>query len=387
MARRRDPDSGRLLAEGVHPVVSDRTGDVTYRARVSYGSGKNRQHESRTFKHALAAEEWVHQRRLEMSRGLFEAPSMVTVEEYFDIWFLRRARDWSGSRQRSVQATWERYIEPELGHMRMTQVTRRHVQRVVDRIIRAGCSSRTARIYLVAVRAMFRDAIIDEVALRNPCHDLDYPKEQRVRRPTWSVLELRKFLMELQRGEYRFRAPMIFIAATGCRIGEALALHWEDIDFENNTVWIHRTLSSDATGKLQVVNRTKTSADGRVIPLPQWLQQEIRQDAAATGLVWSLNGKSILPTLVRTEYYQVIAKLGLKRIRIHDIRHTVGTLLHANNVDLRTIQDFLGHEHQRTTEAYLHPHLSVLRDGVEAVSRSLGYDTPSTTTSRKKEAI
>lgn len=387
MARRRDPQTGKLLPEGIYPVVSERTGVVRYRARSTYMSGGKRRHISKTKASPEAAIEWKLETDLKLNRGIIDEPNKITVSTYFESWYRQRSPNWSGSRQRAVQSSWKKYVLPEIGHLPVNQVARRHIQRLIETIIEGGCSSRTAGIYIAGVRSMFRDAIIDDIIQRNPCHDLVYPKQPRTKRPTWSVLELRRYIGHLQSSDTPHRTVLLFIAATGCRIGEALALHWQDIDLIDRTVWIHRTLSSDVYGRLKVVNRTKTSEDGRVIPLPSWLCDELDKVKKETGLVWSQDGRTILPNDVRDNHYATIDTLKLTPLRVHDLRHTVGSILHANGVDYRTIQDLLGHENSQTTlNTYVHPHMSMLRQGVDTVSRSLGYSESDTTTSRESEA-
>ena len=83
MARKRDPVSGRLLLEGVHPRVSPATGTVTYRARLSWVAGGQRQHESRSFKDARAAEDWLTAMQVDIRHGRRVDVSAMTVADYY----------------------------------------------------------------------------------------------------------------------------------------------------------------------------------------------------------------------------------------------------------------------------------------------------------------
>lgn len=388
MARKRDPLTGKLLPQGIHPMISDRTGEVTYRARVDYMEGTKRKYRSRVEKSVEAATTWQLRTRMRIQMGRDPDPTRITVNEYFHDWFARCVPDWSGSRQRSVMSTWNIHIEPAIGTIRLDKVRRFHIQEIIDAIVGNGCSSRTARVYMVQVTCMFKDALINGVIEQSPCHDLTYPKEKRIKRPVWLAEELHRYLTELHSGSYRYAGPLTLIGGTGCRIGEALAFHAEDLNLDEDTLWIHRTLSGDAEGELHIVNRTKTSEEGRVLPIQTWLKPMLSEFEGMQGVLWLRpDGRLINPTSVRNEHYAIINKLNLKPIRVHDIRHTMGSLLHANEIDFKTIQDILGHATSRSTEEYVHPHLEVLRGGLDRVSQSLGYAVPDTTTSLENEAI
>src|SRR5690606_9710012 len=95
--------NGQLLPEGIHPVISELTGEITYRARVTYGPKSARRHLSKTEKTASAAIEWRLKKQIEVNLGQTIDPSTFTCNEYIESWYSLGERTWSVSRALTVE--------------------------------------------------------------------------------------------------------------------------------------------------------------------------------------------------------------------------------------------------------------------------------------------
>ncbi len=148
-----------------------------------------------------------------------------------------------------------------------------------------------------------------------------------------------------------------------------LGLKWEAIDFDNKTITIMRTVAQCVlNGKYTVVKKetTKNKASMRTFPLDDEFEECFKEMKQAQLENKKLYGKSyskefvgyvfvnelgqlINPDYISKHFRAIIEKNNLKPIRFHDLRHTCASLLLANNVALKDIQEYLGHAHFSTT--------------------------------------
>ncbi len=251
-----------------------------YKARISLPGGK------RTWRHFAACDESPENeakaRKLaaDISNGIRErnlvgaaadaAPAGETVKAYM-------AR-WNKYRERSGPDTWKdneghcrNYIEPELGHLRMVDVTPDHVrdlvgvlnQKVADKRIRSG----TAIHVWNTLSVLFKDAMdADQRALRvlkaNPTAGVRGPKRQRAKSRQWVYPNEFARLLACEAVPLDWRELYAVTAYTYMRYGELGALHWQHVDMEHGAISIVQNFKR-REGKAGVTK----SDDARVIPI------------------------------------------------------------------------------------------------------------------------
>lgn len=165
----------------------------------------------------------------------------------------------------------------------------------------------------------------------------------------------------LEPGEIEWRAredgqdaELFRLAAyTGLRLGELLALRWEDVDLEARRMIVHRAVSAGVEGPTK-------SWQARFIPLADLAAQALERLRARehyTGredyVFCSRLGRRLDPSAVRRRYKRARDAAGLRALRFHGLRHAAGSLI-ARHADARFVQDFLGHSRITTTERYMH---------------------------------
>ncbi len=375
MARRRDPQTGKLLPEGVHPVVSERTGAVTYRARLSYGPVRDRRHIGKTFKRAAEAESWLLDRRMEVARGDMIDPTTLTCGEYFAIWHARHSRQCSAGRSRILRTAWNTHAKPSLGTIRLQSARRADIQRVVDGMSDAGMAASTIEMYAMGFRTMFAAAIADGHIRENPCAGVVLPVKVATERVTWTPLHLQRFLAAVADDP---RYPIwAFMVGTACRIGEAIAVQWRDVDIENGTVWLHRTAAEDDQGRIVLENRTKSGTDGRVVTLAPWVLDALAQVPRTDDRVFGAIVSPVGSRSIRDALRAIADRAGLPEITPHGLRHASATAMAMNGVEESIVQDILGHRSRDTTrKIYIHVHTESKRKGTSALAKVLGQTTP-----------
>ncbi|MGW2667922.1 tyrosine-type recombinase/integrase [Streptomyces sp. NPDC001272] len=176
---------------------------------------------------------------------------------------------------------------------------------------------------------------------------------------------------------------------TGLRKGELLGLQWRDLDLDQGTASIRRTLQRTQTGGLTALP-TKTRASERRIALPgesirslkeHHEAQEGEREAAEgwkdNGLVFSTPaGGPIDPANLNRNFRALLDRAGLRRIRFHDLRHSTATLLLEQGVELVVIKELLGHAHIGVTATvYAHVRLRLQRQAIDTLSSALASPT------------
>ena len=162
---------------------------------------------------------------------------------------------------------------------------------------------------------------------------------------------------------------VILGALYGLRRSEAVDLKWNAIDFKKKTITIRHTVAQatiDGKSKIIQKDRTKTKASYRSLPLVSPFEELLHRLKAEQELNRKLCGKSycrkysdyiyvneigelVKPGYITQHFLLILQKNGMRKIRFHDLRHSCASLLYANGVSLKEIQEWLGHSDISTT--------------------------------------
>ena len=194
---------------------------------------------------------------------------------------------------------------------------------------------------------------------RNPTEGTTAPKPNYKPKRILTRAELDDFLTVVEQDEV-WRDFFQTELMTGLRRGEICGLQWSDFDGNTGTLKVCRTLHSQRKGEY-TVGETKTNQGMRTIILPHSVTEILRRRKADTISQW------IFPDPVKPEdpvnpgsaYLRMktlLRRAGLSSIRFHDLRHSCASLLLANDVPMKQIQEWLGHSDISTT-ANIYSHL------------------------------
>ena len=177
-------------------------------------------------------------------------------------------------------------------------------------------------------------------------------KEERKEMNYWTVDEYSKFSNEMMDKPISYYAFQM-LYWTGIRVGELLALTAGDFDFENGTVTINK--SYQRLHREDVVTPPKTEKSNRTIKMPQLLCDEMRE---YLEMFYSPNDSDrifpISKSYLHHEMDRGSKSAGVKRIRIHDLRHSHVSLLINQGYQAAAIADRVGHETVEITDRYTH---------------------------------
>lgn len=303
--------------------------------------------------------------------------------DYLDYWLANVVRP------NRKPSTYERYevavrlhIRPSLGEYRLSRLSVPLVQTFLNQKVSDGTSVRNTQITREVLRAALSRAVREELLIRNVASLVELPKWERpVIRP-WTADEARQFLATAQ-GDPLYLAFVVLLMY-GLRRGEAAGLRWQDIDFQQDVVHIQQQIRR-VDGSLQAMP-VKTEAGRRDLPLLPTVRDLVRQQGnwRSEYVVATGTGRPVEPHNLSRSFHRLCAQQGLRRIRLHDLRHTTATLLKDCGVPARDAQLILGHSTVTITqEIYQHDDLSSRRRALSKVEALLG-GTETTTTDRNR---
>jgi integrase len=234
------------------------------------------------------------------------------------------------------------------------------VQQFLNQRLEKGDSVRKVQIMRTVLSAALTRAVREELVPRNVARLVELPEWQRGTIRPWSAAEARRFL-SVSKTDPLYPAFVLLILY-GLRRGEAMGLRWDHIDFDAGTIHIRQQLQR--IRHELVLGPVKTNAGRRGLPLLDLARQALKlqadQQAAyradmgsawpETGLVFTTRtGRPVEPRNLVRSFRRICDHNKIRVIKVHHLRHTVGSLLKDLGVPARDAQTILGHTRISTT--------------------------------------
>ena len=268
-------------------------------------------------------------------------------------------------------------------------LTKAHVDALVNQLLagdrpkqRRPWSPRSVN-YMLGALSMVLDGLVKQGRLaRNVAALVDRATEIDTERSTWTAKQADQFLRGV-RGD-RMEVAWLLVLY-GLRRGEVAGLRWVDVDLKNRTVAIKRARVS-VDGRAQE-SLPKTARGHRTLPLTDDLVGALRRakrlqaaDRLAAGpayddsgyVVANELGQPLPPGTLTYRWAAAVRASGLPKIRLHDGRHTAGSLMHARQVPIADISAWLGHASPAfTMRQYVHSQDEALKNAASVLGGAL----------------
>lgn len=341
----------------------------------------------------------------EIDTGRYVAPSKLTVGQYLAQWLPQHAvtEQWAATTAEEVKAKMRVQLLPRLGDVPLEKLTVARLDAFVAECLargrcgpdhrskdsreqgparlERGLGPSSVRRLLSILSVALNSAVRQGLIAQNPCTAVRRPKGSTFRGKALEKAEVRP-LLELAAAEGGLIALLVPLGlGTGMRRGEMAALGWEDVDLEAGAVRVHRSLSETREGGLQFKG-TKTHQEGWVT-LPEWAVtalvrhrgRQAQEKLAASGsyqdkgLVFAEpDGSPVKPSKLGDMFRRFLTRHEVAHLRLHDLRHSHGSLLRLAGRDLKSIQTRLRHGSiQTTANIYLHEFDEMDRDSAAAL--------------------
>jgi len=235
-------------------------------------------------------------------------------------------------------------------------------------------SASTVIHYHANIHKALKHAVKTKLIAVNPADQVERPKKNRYIGDYYDADEVNT-LLEVSKGS-KLELPVMLAAFYGLRRSEVVGLKWNAIDFERDTITIQHTVTScnlDGKHILVASDTTKTKSSLRTLPLVPFvkerllkLQEEQKENRRLCGRSYNKDyvgyicvneiGDLISPHYVTAAFPKLLEEHDMRHIRFHDLRHSCASLLLANGVPMKQIQEWLGHSDFSTT-ANIYAHL------------------------------
>jgi integrase len=274
------------------------------------------------------------------------------------------------------------HILPELGYLQLQKLTIQHVQAFYSTLQKKLSASRVRFIHSTLHKAL-DDAVRTGLVAKNVCDSVTLPRRIRREMQVLTPEQARK-VVEAAKGS-RMEALLLLALTTGMRRGELLGLKWEDItlDEHNGSLQVRRSMTRVA-GHGVVTSEPQTASSRRKIALSPFVvgvlkkhhvhQLEMRLQAGAkwmeNNLVFcNVYGNFLHPARLYLLFQRVLMEAGVPRIRFHDLRHSAATILLSMGVNVKVVQEMLGHSRiSMTLDTYSHVLPGMQEEAVEKIS-------------------
>jgi integrase len=329
-------------------ITSYRGAYVGLDGKRRYVSGKTKEEARRNLRRA----------RGDAERGLVFDADNLQVGEYLDRWLSDSVRD-------TVKATtFERYeqiarlhLKPSLGRVKLKGLTPAHVRGLYREKLEAGSSARTVRYIHTTLHKALKQAVMDGLIPRNATEAVTPPQSSREEMCPLTPEQAKLLLQVAHEAGDRLAALYVLAIHTGLRQGELLGLKWDDVDLEDGSLQVRRTLAITKNGP--VLTSPKTTGSRRSVKLTSKAIEALKRhlerqlgEIDRIGSLWSENGLIFASekgepinrhNLTRRSFKPLLKRAGLPQIRFHDLRHTCATLLLTRNVNVKIVSEMLGH--------------------------------------------
>lgn len=249
--------------------------------------------------------------------------------------------------------------------------------------------------YHAIIHRSLRHAVKQDIINSNPADKIERPKKEKYIGNFYSGIEIHE-LFDCIEGHI-LEVPIKLATFYGLRRSELLGLRWSAINFENNTITISHTVTScNLDGKhVEVVSdTTKTKSSLRTLPLTPAIRVLLLKKREAQAQYRKLCGRSYCkdyldyicvneigerfkPSYLSNGFKRILRDNNLRDIRFHDLRHSCASLLLANRIPMKMIQEWLGHSDFATT-ANLYAHLEYESKLTSADAMQAVLNLPST---------
>ena len=281
-------------------------------------------------------------------RNVLRAATSTTLAEAAQAWFdgaragviRNRSGDvYKPSAVRGYEQGWRLRIKPEIGHKRLSEVTRTDLQDLVDQLVASGLNPSTVVVTLLPLRAIYKRAVARSELAVNPTIGLEMPAVRGGRDRIASPDEGRKLLDALPKGDRPLWATAMY---AGLRRGELMALRVEDIDLAAGVIHVRRGWD-EKVGEI----KTKSGKDRRVpiaAALRVHLAEHLLRLGRREGLVFGMTAsRPFTGTPVTERAGKAWRAAKLTRITLHECRHTFASLMIAAGVNAKALSVYMGH--------------------------------------------
>ena len=255
----------------------------------------------------------------------------------------------------------------------LTEVEPKHIKMLYDEILEQGYTTNTVIHYHAVLHQALAYAVKNDYILSNPADRVKRPKKNKHISSFYTKEEILT-LLDIAKDDPIY-IPIVLSSYYGFRRSETLGMRWSAIDFENKTITVnHKVTEMTENGKTIVYaeDKLKTKSSYRTLPLIPVVEEKLLEHKAKLERNQKLFGNSYCkeymdyvcvdemgklfrPNFVSDHFGWLLKKYGLKKLTFKELRHSCASMLVAEGIPMKSIQEWLGHSNFSTTaDIYSH---------------------------------
>lgn len=308
------------------------------------------------------------------------ATNHTTLDEWFLQWMKLYKSNLRQTTLNNYTDIYNNHISPFIGSYPVSNIKSMHIHKLLIDLEKEQHLKTQLNIVIVILKDLFRTAQINNLTNSNPTLDCKAPSYVKKEKHIPTMQELTIFF-KWSKGELLHNAFVVHIS-TGIRPGELYGLKVQDIDFEKKIIHIRRTLhygrTSDNNRVHHFFGETKTASSNRTVPISSICEDALKSQLEIRKVIlqstevssefqdllfYCKSGSPLAPQVYKSAIYRTIDKINqfnntgehFSYFTPHAFRHIFGTQCYQAKVDLKVIQNILGHSSLSTTsDIYVH---------------------------------
>ena len=304
-----------------------------------------------------------------MLKGMIEMicktqkPQKIEFKRVASIWLQRNRIRWKASTYSKYYHIVYDVLSEIIGECDVSSINSMQVQLFANEMFENGFEVMTVKEYINVINCII-DFAHQEGYNASEKVRIVYPKRKNKEIQILSKKDQLKFVRYLSQDIDLPKLGILFALYTGIRCGELCALKWSDINLEDKTVTINKTIQriqcrgdNEAAKTKVIIMPPKTDKSNRIIPIPDFLIEKLLLYACDQSSFF-LTGSSeqyIEPRTMQNKFNKYISKSGITKIKFHALRHTFATRCIELGFDIKSLSEILGHANVGITmNLYVH---------------------------------